>query len=90
MATINFTSALKRFYPNLTSIQIKASTVVDVLNNLDKTYPGMTDFLIDEHGVLRQHINIFIGDKLIEDRNNLSDLVRENDEILIFQALSGG
>jgi sulfur-carrier protein len=90
MATINFTSALKRFYPNLTPVQIKASTVVDVLNNLDKTYPGMTDFLIDEHGVLRQHINIFIGDKLIEDRNNLSDLVRENDEILIFQALSGG
>jgi sulfur-carrier protein len=90
MATINFTSALKRFYPNLTSVQIKATTVVDVLNNLDETYPGMTDFLIDEHGVLRQHINIFIGDKLIEDRNNLSDLVRENDEILIFQALSGG
>lgn len=90
MATINFTSALKRFYPHLASVQIKASTVVDVLNDLDKTYPGMTDFLIDEHGVLRQHINIFIGDKLIEDRNNLSDLVRENDEILIFQALSGG
>jgi sulfur-carrier protein len=90
MVTINFTSALKRFYPNLAPVQIKASTVVEVLNNLDKTYPGITDFLIDEHGVLRQHINIFIGDKLIEDRNNLSDLVHENDEILIFQALSGG
>jgi sulfur-carrier protein len=90
MATIHFTSALKRFYPQLASVQIKANTVVDVLNNLDKAYPSITDFLVDEHGVLRQHINIFIGDKLIEDREKLSDTVREDDEILIFQALSGG
>jgi sulfur-carrier protein len=90
MATINFTSALKRFYPDIKSINMEAKTVADVLQNLDKTYKGMTDFLIDEHGILRDHINIFIGDKLIEDREKLSDAIRENDEILIFQALSGG
>jgi sulfur-carrier protein len=90
MANIHFTSALKRFYPEIKSIKMDAVTVADVLQNLDKTYMGMTDFLIDEHGNLRDHINIFIGDKLIEDREKLSDAIKENDEILIFQALSGG
>jgi sulfur-carrier protein len=90
MATINFTSALKRFYPDIKSVKMDAKTVADVLQNLDKTYKGMTDFLIDEHGILRDHINIFIGDKLIVDREKLSDNIQENDEILIFQALSGG
>jgi sulfur-carrier protein len=90
MPIINFTSALKRFYPHLQPIHVSAASVYDVLKKLDSTYPGMTDFLIDEHGSLRQHINIFIGDKLIDDRENLSDFVSEKDEILIFQALSGG
>ena len=61
-----------------------------VLKKLDETYPGMTDYLIDEHGALRHHINIFIGDKMIADRNNLSDDIKGEEEILIFQALSGG
>jgi sulfur-carrier protein len=90
MPTVNFTSALKRFYPDLQTVQLKAETIVEVVTNLDKTYPGLTDFIIDEHGVLRQHINIFIGDKMIEDRHSLNDFVNDNDEILIFQALSGG
>jgi sulfur-carrier protein len=90
MPNISFTSALKRFYPNLQPIHVSAASVVDVLKNLDVSYPGLTEFLIDEHGALRQHINIFIGDKMIADRENLSDFVSEKDEILIFQALSGG
>ena len=90
MPIINFTSALKRFYPNLHPLSIEGQTVADVLKKLDETYPGMTDYLIDEHGALRHHINIFIGDKMIADRNNLSDDIKGEEEILIFQALSGG
>jgi sulfur-carrier protein len=90
MPTIRFTSALKRFYPTIDTTHIKADTVLAVLNGLDKAYPGITDFLIDEHGALRQHINIFIGDNMIADRNKLTDSVTDKDEILIFQALSGG
>ena len=90
MALVNFTSALKRFYPDLQPVIVEAETVAAVLNALDKHYKGLSDFLIDEHGTLRPHINIFIGDKPITDRENLDDGVGERDEILIFQALSGG
>lgn len=90
MPVINFTSALKRFYPNLQPISIEGQTVADILKKLDATYPGLTDYLINEHGALRHHINIFIGDKMIRDRDCLSDEINKGDEILIFQALSGG
>ena len=90
MPIINFTSALKRFYPDLHPLSIEGETVADVLNKLDETYPGMIDYLIDEHGMLRHHINIFIGDKMIADRDNLLDDITSEEEILIFQALSGG
>jgi sulfur-carrier protein len=90
MPTIHFTSALKRFYPALQSTRSEGATIAEIVQQLDKQYAGLSDFLIDEHGCLRQHINIFIGDDMIADRDKLSDKVKEKDEILIFQALSGG
>jgi sulfur-carrier protein len=90
MALINFTSALKRFYPDLKPVQIQASTIGEALLELNQFYPHLSDFLIDEHGALRQHINVFIGDNMINDRETLADTIGEKEEILIFQALSGG
>lgn len=90
MATINFTSALKRFYPDLKPVQANGATIGDILLELNQFYPNLSDFLLDEQGALRQHINVFIGDAMINDRENLADRVGEQDEILIFQALSGG
>ena len=90
MAKINFTYALKRFYPNLESIDIAANDVAEVLTNLNQRYPGLRDYLVDEQGRLRQHVNIFIGDKLIQDKEKLSDQVTDKDEVFIMQALSGG
>ena len=90
MATINFTSALKRFYPDLKPVHVKATTIGGILLELNEFYPNLSDFLVDEHGALRQHINIFVGDSMINDRETLADNVNEKEEVLIFQALSGG
>jgi molybdopterin converting factor small subunit len=90
MAKVNFTSALKRFYPTLEPVAIEGKTVAEILEKLENQYTGLTDFLVDEHGELRQHINIFIGDRMMSDRETLTDRVGEKDEVLIFQALSGG
>ena len=90
MARISFTSALKRFYPTLEPIELVGHSVAEILGKLESQYAGITDFLMDENGELRQHINIFIGDKMMSDREKLTDSVKDKDEILIFQALSGG
>jgi len=90
MAKVSFTSALKRFYPDLQPLELSVQTVAEVIPALEQRYPGLTDYLVDEQGQLRKHVNIFIGEQLVEDTIRLTDAVQENDEILIFQALSGG
>ena len=50
----------------------------------------MQDYLLEEDGSLRKHVNIFVRDEMMTDRNTLSDILTEGDEVLIFQALSGG
>jgi molybdopterin converting factor small subunit len=90
MAKVNFTYALRRFYPDLESVNIAARDIAEVVSGLNSYYPGLKDYLVDEQGRLRQHVNIFIGEKLIKDKERLSDLVTDKDEVFIMQALSGG
>ena len=90
MAKVCFTSALKRFFPNLEEKEIHGETVSEIITRLENHYPGIGDFLVDEQGVLRKHVNIFVDGELIQDRETLKDSIKANDEILLFQAISGG
>lgn len=90
VVTIQFTSLLKRFFPNLKTEEIEANTVAELVMLLDKTYPGLKAYLVEEQGSLRKHVNIFVNGTMIKDRINLSDRLLYNDQVNIIQALSGG
>ena len=90
MPTVQFTRHLSRFFPTLVECRINGDTVAAVVAELNRKHPGLADYLMDEHGALRKHVNIFVGDQLICDREKLSDPVGPDDQIFIMQALSGG
>ncbi|WP_299457215.1 MoaD/ThiS family protein [uncultured Microscilla sp.] len=91
MAKIKFTNLLRRFYPHLAEqIEVPGNTIAQVLEALNQQYPGIRDYLVDERGKLRQHVNIFIGEELIQDKDTLQDTVEAQDEVFILQAISGG
>ncbi|MEM6724370.1 MAG: MoaD/ThiS family protein [Bacteroidota bacterium] len=90
MPTVKFTRALKRFYPDLKDINLQEEGLPALLNQLDAQFPGLKDYIVDEQGRLRKHVNIFIDGSLIKDREALSDSFASDSEIYIMQALSGG
>lgn len=90
MPTIRFTAALKRFFPDLVDQEVSGNTVKDILVQVNQRYPGIQSYLIEETGGLRRHINIFVRGELITDRSGLQDELGAQDEVVIFQALSGG
>lgn len=90
MPVVKFTTNLKRFYPGLTDIKLDTLDLNEILNQLEAKHKGIKDYVVDEQGQLRKHVNIFIGDELIRDRKTLGDQINPNDEIYIMQALSGG
>jgi len=90
MQTIKCTGALRRFFPKLKDEAVNGETVAEAIQQFENHYPGITDYLLDEQGALRKHVNIFVGGELIQDRIHLQDPLKESSEILIFQALSGG
>ncbi len=90
MPTVRFTYALKRFFPELKETPVKSDTLPNLLQSIDQQYPGIQNYIVDERGVLRKHVNIFIDGELIKDREQLSDAFSQNSEVYIMQALSGG
>ena len=91
MAQVRFTSHLKRFFPDLTNGEVVGGrTVAEVVAALDTRHPGLGSYLVDERGSLRRHVNIFIGDSLVNDKEHLLDPVSDETTLFIMQALSGG
>jgi molybdopterin converting factor small subunit len=89
MARISFTPNLRR-HLDCPTLEIVAGTVMAALEQIFASNPRLRGYLLDEHGRLRKHVTIFINDTPVADRVALNDGVAADDEIFVFQALSGG
>lgn len=77
-----------RSYTNQQSVvAASGATVSDVLDDLDRQFPGIRFRMADEQNRLRQHVKIWIGEDQVKD---LSTPVGDGGELTIMQALSGG
>lgn len=92
MPTVAMTSHLYRFFPVLENraISVPAGSIAEVMRAMNEMAPGFTDYVLDERGALRRHVNLSINDTMVIDRKTLSDRVPEDGTVYIFQALSGG
>lgn len=92
MPTVAVTPHLYRFFPVLEGrvLEVAPGSVAEVLRAVNAIAPGFTDYVLDERGALRRHVNLSINDTLVIDRKTLSDHVPEGGTLYIFQALSGG
>lgn len=90
MAFVKFTPNLKRFFPDLCEMEVDSRNIAELITAIDVRWEGLADYIVDENGALRKHVNIFIGDELIFDKEKLSDTLQTNSRVYIMQALSGG
>lgn len=89
MPVVSFTSALQRFMPVADAV-VDARTVGEALAVVFAAQPALRGYLLDDQGALRRHVAIYVGGDRVRDRQRLSDPVGPQDEIHVFQALSGG
>ena len=70
--------------------RVEGATVQQVLENYFRANPQVRTYVLDDQGVVRHHVAIFVNRQMIRDRCNMTDPVNDNDEIFVMQALSGG
>ncbi len=89
MTTLSFTPNLRRHVETPDAL-VEGITVRQVLSRYFEANPVVQGYVLDDQGVLRRHVAIFLNQELIRDRVGLSDPVGKGDEIFVVQALSGG
>ena len=89
MPRVSFTRNLQR-HVACPPCSVDGTTVRESLDAAFDRYPLARGYVLDEHGVLRQHMAIFVDGTPVADRRALSDPVPASAEILVMQALSGG
>ncbi len=92
MPLVEMTPHLYRFFPVLEKrvLDVPAGSVAQVVHAINAIAPGFRDYVLDDHGALRRHVNICVNEQMVIDRKALSDHVQSHDKVFIFQALSGG
>lgn len=68
-------------------VEASGKTLDDLLQDLDRQYPGIRFRMIDEQGQIRAHIKLFVNAEL---ERSLGAPLAAQDAVIIVAALSGG
>jgi molybdopterin synthase sulfur carrier subunit len=71
-------------------VQVTGATITEIVENLEKQYPGLKERLCDERGELRRFVNIYLNDEDIRFAQGKQTPVKDGDEISIIPAIAGG
>ena len=89
MPKVVFTRALERFHAAPTAA-VDGATVGEALAAVFAARPQLRGYVLDDQGAVRRHVAVYLNGRPITDRAGLADPVGPDDEIYVFQALSGG
>ncbi len=64
-------------------------TVRECLHCLFELHPQLRSYILDETGTIRHHVVAYVQNEAI-DKSDLNHALQPQDEVFIFQALSGG
>jgi hypothetical protein len=78
---------LRSYTSDAAVVNAAGTTLAQVLDDLDRQFPGMRFRVIDEHGGIRRHIRFFVDATSVPD---ISADVSRSEELMIVCALSGG
>lgn len=86
MALLRLRGPLKQRAGDRAEHEIEGATVIELLNALERAHPAAEGWILDERGLIRRHINVFVnGEQGGEDT-----AVRAGDRVDVLPAISGG
>ena len=86
MAVVRLRGPLKRLAGDCSEQSIGGATVAELLRALEAEHPALEGWILDERGLLRRHINVFVNGERVEE----AAAVRDGDRVDVLPAISGG
>jgi sulfur-carrier protein len=73
------------------AVDVPDGTTVDgLLDRLAVSEPALERRLRDERGLLRRHVNVYLGDEDVRTGGLLGQPLRDGDRVLVLPSVAGG
>ena len=88
--TVRLPGALRDATGGQTKLQASPGTLADVISDIDRRHPGFRSRVLDERGVIRTYVNVYIGDDDARTRGGTGATVPDGSEVMVIPAMAGG
>ena len=86
MATVQLRAPLKQLAGGSREVRLDGASVGEVLRELERIHPRIAGWVLDEHGRVRTHVNVFLDGERV--RENAP--VQPGSTLQVLPSISGG
>jgi molybdopterin synthase sulfur carrier subunit len=88
---VRIPTPLRKLTKDQEVIELNSCTSISqLIDSLETTYPGIRERLCDEKGEVRRFINVYLNDEDIRFLKNKETSLKAGDEVSIVPAIAGG
>ena len=89
-ASVKIPTPLRKVTNGESLVTVEGSNVREMIEELERQFPGMRERLCDDDGALRRFVNVFVGDEDIRFLEGLETTLEEGAQVSIVPAVAGG
>lgn len=86
MPVVRLRAPLSELAGGRRELELEGATVGEVLQALERDHPEVKGWILDERGLIREHINVFVN----KDYGREDTAVGAQDRLHVLPAISGG
>jgi molybdopterin converting factor small subunit len=86
MAVVRLRAPLSELAGGRRELEVDGATVRDVLRALERDYPAIAGWILDEQTSIREHVNVFVNGEKGREETTLG----ADDRIHVIPSISGG
>jgi len=90
MPSVRIPTPLRRLTGDKDEVTINAKNIRELIEGLEKQFPGVKERLCDESGNVRRFINLYVNNEDIRFLKGIETELKESDIVSIIPAIAGG
>jgi len=87
---VKIPTPLRKLTQNNAEVEASGSTIREMVDDLEKQFPGFKERMCDDNGELRRFVNVYVGEEDIRFLEGLDTKVPDGEQVSIIPAVAGG
>jgi molybdopterin synthase sulfur carrier subunit len=88
--SVRIPTILRTYTGGASEVDAEGATLAEVLDDLDASYPGIRDRILDDQGALRRFVNVYVGNDDVRFLDALDTKTPEGSQVSVIPAVAGG